>query len=112
MVGFFFFLWSGSGAYKRAQNPFLFSLVNPGLSPTKMPLKSGQEGFAMYCNSSYGPIFGGGNFYDLYVPSVPNSNNGYILLNNTYQCPAGQNANTLLTGSQTFSVSEMEVYRV
>ena len=105
-------MWSDGGVHKRAQNAFLFSLVNPCLSPTKMALKSGKEGYAMYCHSSYGPIFGGGNYHDLQVPSVPNSNNCSIHLNNAYQCPAKQNANTLLTGSQTFRVSEMEVYRV
>ena len=105
-------MWSDVGVHKRAQNALLFSLVNPGLSPTKMALKSGKEGYAMYCHDSYGPTFGGGNYHDLCVSNLPNSNNCSTYLNNAYQCPAGQNANTFLTGSQTFWVSEMEVYRV
>ena len=106
-------MWSGNGSYQRAQNSFLFSLVNPsGLSPTKMPLKSGQEGSAMYCYSSYGPTLGGGGYFDLQVTNAPNSNNCYTYLNNAYQCPSGQNANMFLTGGQTFRVSEMEVYRL
>lgn len=43
--------WQSSSSHKRAQNSFLFSLVNPrGLSPFKMPLRSGQDGCAMVCN--------------------------------------------------------------
>ena len=104
----------GSGSYQRAQNSFLFSLVNPsGLSPTKMPLKSGKEGNAMYCDESYGPIFGGGSFHhDLCIFNVPNSSNCSTYLNIAYQCPSGQNTNTFLTGGKIFTVSEMEVYRL
>ena len=108
---FLFFFYLGSGSWKTAQNSFLYSLVNPsGLSPTKMPLKSGQEGSAMCCNSGYGPTYGAG--HDLYISNAPNSNNCSTYLNNTYQCPSGQNNYTFLTGSQTFRVSEMEVYRL
>ena len=87
----------------------MFSLVNPsGLLPTKMPLIAGQEGNAIYCHSGYGPTFGSN--HDLYIPDAPNSNNGYVRLNNSYQCPTGQNANTFLTGNQNFLVNEIEVF--
>lgn len=96
---------------KNSTKPVLFSLVNPsGLSPTKMSLKSGREGCAMFCNSNYGLAFGDG--HDLYIPYAPNSNNCSTNLNNTYQCPSGQNAKVFLTGDETFRVSEMEVYRL
>ena len=105
----YFLLLLGSGSYKRAPGSFLFSLVNPsGLLPTKMPLRAGQEGYAIYCYSSCGPVFGGGN--DIYIPNAPNSNNGTVSLNTTYHCPTGQNANTFLTGNYNFTVSEMEVF--
>ena len=95
--------------YKRAPGSFLFSLVNPsGLPPTKIPLKAGQEGSAIYCYSNCGPAFGAGN--DLYIANSPHSNSSYVSLNNTYQCPAGQNGNTFLTGNQNFTVNEMEVF--
>ena len=95
--------------YKRAQNAFLFSLVNPsGLPPTKMSLIAGQEGHAMNCGISYRPVFGAGN--DLFIANAPNSNNCSGYLNNTYQCPAGQNGNTFLTGNQNFTISELEVF--
>ena len=99
----------GSTGYKRAPGSFLFSLVNPsGLPPTKIPLKAGQEGNAIYCNSGYGLTFGGN--HDLYIPCSPNSNNGYVNLSYAYQCPAGQNNNTIFTGNRNFLVNEMEVF--
>jgi len=73
-----------------------------------MPLRAGAEENAIYCSSSYGPTFGAS--HDLCIPNAPNSNNGYVSLNNTYKCPTGQNANTFLTGSQKFRVNEMEVF--
>ena len=100
----------GYTGYKRAPDSFLFSLVNPsGLPPTKMPLITGQEGDAINCNISYGPIFGNGN--DLYIPDEPNFNEGSTILNNSYHCPTGQSGNTtFLTGDLNFTVSEMEVF--
>ena len=77
-----------------------------------MPLKAGQEGHAIICNGSCGPIFGGGggDGYDLHIPSTPNSNTCSTKLNNTYQCPTGQDATTFFTGSLNFTVSELEVF--
>jgi len=71
-------------------------------------LIAGQEEKAIYCNKSYGPVFGSG--YDLYIAGSPNSNNCSTTLNVTYQCPAGQDATTFLTGNKNFTVSEMEVF--
>jgi len=73
-----------------------------------MSLIAGREGYAIVYDRSYGPVFGSGN--DINIPDAPNSNNGSVNLNKTYQCPAGQNANTFLTGNQYFTVSEMEVF--
>ena len=98
--------------YKRAPDSFLFSLVNPsGLTPAKMPLIAGKEGYAICYNGDYGPVFGGSP-YDLCIPpSSPNFlNTGSVNLNTAYQCPTGRNAKTFLTGNQTFTVSEMEVF--
>ena len=88
-----------------------------------MPLKSGKEGNAMYCNIDYGPTFGGGRPYDSYIHSVPNScdlcisnapnsNDNSAYLNNAHQCPSGQNDETFLTRGETFRLSEMEVFRL
>ena len=99
----------GSGVYRKAPGSFLFSLVNPsGLPPTKLPLKAGMEGNAIYCHSNYGPSFGSDD--GLRIVSSPNSYNCSISLNNSYQCPTGQKANTFLTGSQNSKITEMEVF--
>lgn len=107
---FVFFLSAiSNGAFRTDPNSFLFSLVNPsGLQPTKMCLIPGKMGSAIHCHSSYGPRFGLG---DLYIPNSPNSSNCAVSLNNTYQLPLGQNANTFLTGNQYFTLAEMEVFK-
>lgn len=113
LVGLLFclFLFPGNNSYKRAENSFLFSLVNPrGLSPTKMALKRGHEGYAMQCYIGNGPIFGGGTYCDLNICNAPNSSDCSTYLCN-YQCPSGQICNAFLTGRQNFRVSEMEVFR-
>ena len=94
----------GSGIYRRAPGSFLFSLVNPNcLPPTKMPLIAGKEDNAIYCNSGYGPTFGGGP--DFRIPNAPNSsNNCYVSLNKKYQCPTGQSVTTFFTGNQSFTI--------
>ena len=73
-----------------------------------MPLIAGQERHAIYCDSRYGAVFGGG--HDLCIANAPDLNNCYVRLNNTYQCPAGQDPTTFLAGNETFLVSEMEVF--
>ena len=110
LLSIYYFLSSlGSECWKEAAGSFLFSLVNPsGLPPTKMPLKAGREEFAIYCNSSFGPVFGYGN--DLSIADAPNSNTCFSRLDDTYQCPAGQNRHTFLTGVEEFTISEMEVF--
>jgi len=75
-----------------------------------MPLIAEKEGNAIYCSSSYGPTFGGGANHDLYIANAPNSYNCSAYLNNSYQCPTGQNVATFLTGYQNFTINEMEVF--
>ena len=106
----FFFPAIPNGAYRTDPNSFLFSLVNPsGLQPTKMSLIPGKESSAIHCNSGSGPRFGRG--IDLHIPNAPNSNNCSVNLNNTYQLPPGQNANTFLTGNQNFTLAELEIFK-
>jgi len=100
--------WASSGGYRKAPESFLFSLVNPsGLPPTMMPLVAGQEENAIFCDSSCGPVFG--SCFDLYIPDAPDCKECLSILN-TYQCPADQDAATLLTGNKSFTLSEMEVF--
>lgn len=120
-----------SGGYKKAPGSFLFSLVNPcGLPPTKMRLIAGREEWAIYCDSSCGPTFGGSpdnhpptfgyiyrtryltseSHHDLEISSLPNSTLCTVRLNGSYQCPTSQDATKFLTGNESFTVSEMEVF--
>ncbi|XP_068680955.1 uncharacterized protein [Montipora foliosa] len=106
---------AASGIYKRDPNSFLFSLVNPsGLKPAKLPLIPGKEGSAIYCNSSYGPVFGSNtpnSYFDLSIGNNSNqSNTNYASPNNCYKCPEGQNANNFLVGNYQFAASEIEVF--
>lgn len=73
-----------------------------------MPLIEGKEEQAIYRNNGLGPTFGSGS--DLVIPNAPNANNCTAKLNNSYECPAGENAVSFLTGSETFRVDEMEVF--
>jgi len=105
----FSFFSVASGDWRKAPGSFLFSLVNPsGLSPTKMTLKPGEETYAICCRSDFGPTFGRG--HDLVIVNEPNSKDSWGSLNNSYQCPFGENGTTFLTGNENFTVSEMEVF--
>ena len=73
-----------------------------------MTLKPGEETYAICCRSDFGPIFGRG--HDLVIVNEPNSKDSWGSLNNSYQCPFGENGTTFFTGNENFTVSEMEVY--
>ena len=76
-----------------------------------MPLKPGDETYAICCRSDCGPIFGRG--HDLVIVNEPNSGEHcWGSLNNSYQCPFGENGTTFFTGNEYFTVSEMEVLMI
>ena len=75
-----------------------------------MSLRGTNNQSGIYCNSSYGPTFGGGHAHDLYIASGANANsNSYSSLGNSYECPPHANA-SLLVGQKNFTVSELEVF--
>ena len=93
--------WDCSNAYKKDANAFIFSLNN-----NKYAKASNDN--AIYCNSSYGPTFGGG--HDLYIADKCNENsNNYNGTNNTYNFGSNYYLNG---GSYNFQVSKLEVYQV
>jgi hypothetical protein len=103
--------WASTGQWQPSSNAFLFALQYPsGVAPVKMPVLQPQH--AIYGHASpYGPTFGGG--HDIYVADNANSNsNSYTNVGHAYQLPAGQNAQTFLTGARNFEAAEMEVFRV
>jgi hypothetical protein len=100
--------WQSRGNYARADNSFLFSLVNPrGAPPQKFDLIPGKGGAAIFDYRGCGPTFGGGA--DL---SISNHWN-YCCANlgDTYANPTGQGSNTF-TGARHFTPAEVEVWRV
>ena len=84
--------------------------MNPvGVGPTKMALKADQKQYGIYCNSDYGPGFGGGS--DLLINNAANSNTSRCSnLGHTYECPPNQSGTTFLTGQRNFTVNEYEVF--
>ena len=63
------------------------------MQPFKCPIINGKNGNAIYCNPSYGAVFGGG--HDLVIADNANTNqNSNINLGNTYQPPAGYQYST------------------
>jgi hypothetical protein len=104
--------WSSCGQWLPSSNAFLFALQYPsGVAPVKMPLTQAQHPNAMFDNSTYGPTFGGN--HDIHVADNSNSNsNSYTNAGHAYQLPAGQNAQTFLTGARNFQAAEIEVFRV
>ena len=100
--------------YARAPGSFLYSLRNnDGLAPFKSKLKDERGQFAIYRDSGYGPVFGGG--IDLLIASDPGSNtDSYTNFGHTYNLPHGYtpgetNTDSLLGGSFRFTPSEVEV---
>ena len=89
---------------------FLFSLVNPsGAIQTKLPLKGTANSCGIYCNGSYGPMFGGG--HDLKISNDGNTNaDSYSQLDHTYECPPHAVNTTFLVGNKNFTVDEVEVF--
>lgn len=101
--------WSGS-SYKGDANAFLFSLVNAFNTAYKMPIKSIFNGYAIYANPDYGPVFG--SCMDFYITK----NGSYGSYSNcagaplyTYQYPSLSSQSNYLGGSNT-TPDEIEVY--
>ena len=104
------FLISGISGWTNCVESFLFSLVNAsGAKPTKMPLTGTGNEYGIFCDSGYGPTFGGN--HDLHIANGANANSSsYSNLGNTYHCPANANASSFLAGKRNFSVNEVEVF--
>jgi len=115
------FLSTGQGGHVTCSQAFLFSMVKQRclrLGPTKLPLVTGQEQYAIYCGSSYGPTFGGGEdmdityiLYDLHISANANTNtSSFSDLGNAYhRCSSGEQS-MFWTGSSHFTVTDYEVF--
>jgi hypothetical protein len=100
--------WQSREKYVRADNSFLFSLVNPrGAPPQKFELIPGKEGNAIDDDSGYGPSFGGG--HDLLIANGWSGCN--TKLGNTYHTTNGLGSKAF-TGTREFTPAEVEVWQV
>ncbi|KAK8810776.1 hypothetical protein WA158_007351 [Blastocystis sp. Blastoise] len=65
--------WAGSCSWKPYSKEFLFTLSNEhGIPPTKYDYTQSDRRYGIYCDSSYGPTFGGG--FDIYISNDCHSN--------------------------------------
>jgi hypothetical protein len=99
--------WNHASQYKADPSSFIFSLINKLNKPIKMKWS---QNYGICCNSSHGPIFGGG--HDLYIAGKSNTNRySYSNLGHSYTHPDyAYGSNEFLAGSYNFQVSEKEVY--
>jgi len=109
--------WDGAGNYKQDQSAFIFSLSDgKGRKPMKLK-QHGRSGFTygIYCNSAYGPTWGGG--HDLYI-NLDSPTSSYSNLGHSYDIPSGysqgsNSSGTFLVGSYSgWTVSDMIVFSV
>ena len=106
--GFTSINWDSSGQYKTDPNAFLFSLTNKNNQPSKM--RQIKTTYSIYCNSGYGPTFGGG--HDFHICDSANTAAGsYSNLGHSYQQPQPSQGQSYLAGSYKFQLSEIEVYQ-
>jgi hypothetical protein len=110
--GFTKIAWDSSGSYKGDDNreSYLFTIRNPhNLSARKFALSN--PSYAIYCNSSYGPTFGGG--HDIFVSDSSNTNaNSYSNFGHSYVNDTGINGKQVFTGEYEFTVKEIEVFTI
>jgi hypothetical protein len=100
--------WDSSGQFESDPSAFLFSLTNKDNRPCKMKLIITNY-YSIYCHSSYGPTFGGG---DIQIGNNANTTSGsYSNLGNTFQHPQPSQGQSYLAGSHPFQLSEIEVYK-
>ena len=88
--------------YVQDSTAFIYSITQ------KYKCAEQKNQYSIYCNGSYGPIFGNG--HNICIYDNCNTNNCYSHVNShTYIAPNGA---AYLTGSQYFTVKEIEVYLV
>jgi hypothetical protein len=111
--------WTSKPVYVRDPNAFIFSLVNKKDKPFKTRCSKKYARYAMACNGSDGPSFGGNNELrrDIFIASNSNANmESYSNFNFTYkhaEYPAYKETDeskTILAGTHKFQTVEIEVF--
>jgi hypothetical protein len=108
--------WDSDNKYKHDLCAFLFTLTNPhGIQPTKF-FKDPKNGFSVAHGGDRGPHFGGvvkdgKHFCDFQISSDADQFGGSISdFPSAYIDTTGK-GETLFTGTKTFMVAEIEVYK-
>jgi hypothetical protein len=108
--------WNMRGQWKfpywkadPSSKSFLFTLKNPHNFPArKFRLKAEKQNQAILCSCSYGPCF-----WDISVSDNCNANAASSsFLGRSYVNDTGLDGNTVLTGSENFTVKEIEVFEI
>jgi hypothetical protein len=112
--GFTTVSWDSSSLFKSDANAFIFSLTNKDNTPLKMKINPKRHRYAMYCEYSRGPSFGGGCDIRIGVNAHP-LRECYSQLSDTYSHPQYEcgtdEAQTFLSGSMFFQMADIEVYQ-
>jgi ribosomal protein L31 len=118
--GFTPIAWDSTSFWKTDESvrSFIFTLKNPHNSPAmKFSLQVGQQRPAVCCDSSAGPTFGSRSTFpgsDIYVSSncdVDSDSHTYFG-RWSYTNSTGVDGSTFFTGSQYFTVREIEVFEI
>jgi hypothetical protein len=97
-----------NGLWKADPKAFIFSLRNVENKPCKLKTNSFEK--SIYCHSEWGPTFG---HFDIKI-NINSTENNTSDLGNIYKHPrftkGSIQAQTFLSGSQNFKLSELEVF--
>lgn len=100
----------GQSVADPSNRSFVFSLTNN----MKFPLIPAKNAQALYCSYSYGPVFCGSIAFSIGDQCNTGNNSSSYFDGTIYAIPNGANINgqTVLAGSQSFTVSEIEVFQL
>ena len=105
--------WDSNSFYRNDPKAILYSLVNKNNKPFKARVSSNAQ-YAIYCNGTYGPIFGDGHDFRISSNSNTNTNSssnfGHTYKHPDYQCGSTK-AQSILAGSRNFQTVEIEIYK-
>jgi hypothetical protein len=104
--------WENTRQRKYDENAFVFSLINLYKKPTKIKIIQNFDR-AIYCEPTYGPIFGCVNDELVISHGTNNLKRGKSDLNHCFQLasyPQGSNGSNFLAGSTQFEVTDVEVF--
>ena len=112
--GFTSIQWTSCGLWQFDKSAFIYSLVNKENRPLLFEHASTNKK-SIFSRDFLGPLFGSG--YDLFISDSSNTNtNSYSNLGQTYTHPeyplGSEKAKTILAGSHTFQVEEIEVFQM